>query len=390
METLSRSHTLLTRSLTSKKVVKLSSLPVVDKILVANDIDKNDVYGFEVNQNYKCIQVAALSSREFVYSGGWLGGYGPHGQGELEVFEYGDITISEIFDRGSFIIENLPKKFVLRDGSIDPIYFVTQYRHREILKTSYSEYEVISKCYVNVFTGKISIAMFSSDSLISNMKLYMNGKMQTTDVQSPLTYSGKFDWETRTQLSGSINGSSVIFSRAVSYVNALKDEYELLCNMAERCKDSQTVFTLRSIDDVIELKSLLFQCDYKLLHRIYFEYESYVESRKHYDQDVGTFLTSFQRIINQMFFTESEKTLSTRSTETEVSNLSEFTYNHKLNILAQEFNDSIKPNETTWYHVEVPTDSSKLLYIHFTPPSNLYMKLRKAEILNFTKDLNVR
>ena len=134
----------------------------------------------------------------------------------------------------SFMCENLPKKFVLSDGSIDPIYFVTQYRHRDILKTSYSEHEVISKCYVNVFTGKISIAMFSTDIVIRNLEVYMNGKMVATDVPSPLTYSGKFDWETRTQLSGSINGSSVLFDRVVSYVNAIKEEYKVLNNMSKQ------------------------------------------------------------------------------------------------------------------------------------------------------------
>ena len=372
------------------KKVKLHSEPIVNKILVTKDTDQRDVYGFEVNQNYKHIQVSSLATREFVYSGGWLGGYGPHGQGELEVVEYGDLVISELFDRGSFICKNLPKKFVLSDGSIDPIFFVTQYRHKNILKNSFSECEVISECYVNVFTGKISTAVFATDNPISNMKLYMNGKMSETDVQSPLTYSGKFDWETATQLSGSINGSSVQFDRAVSYVSAIKEEFEVFNGISKYLMDSHAVFTLRSIDDVIELKSLLFKCDYKLLHRIFFEYENYksaIKQRYNHYATQTSFLKGFKQVIKRLFQTETKS--QQRSGSVKVHRLIEFTNKHLLQILIQKFNNSMKSNETAWYNVEVPSYTSTGLCIHFTPPSTLYMKLRKAKILSFVKDLNV-
>ena len=368
------------------KKVKLHSEPIVNKILVTKDTDQRDVYGFEVNQNYKHIQVSSLATREFVYSGGWLGGYGPHGQGELEVVEYGDLVISELFDRGSFICKNLPKKFVLSDGSIDPIFFVTQYRHKNILKNSFSECEVISECYVNVFTGKISTAVFATDNPISNMKLYMNGKMSETDVQSPLTYSGKFDWETATQLSGSINGSSVQFDRAVSYVSAIKEEFDVFDGISTHLMGSNAVYTLCSIDDVIELKSLLFKSDYKLLHRIFFEFENYEFAIKQRNNQ-SFLLEGFKRIIKRLFQTATES--QQLSSSVKVNGLIEFTNKHLLQILIQKFNNSMKSNETTWYHVDVPSSTSPGLCIHFTPPSALYMKLRKAKILSFVKYLNV-
>ena len=133
---------------------------------------------------------------------------------------------------------------------------------------------------------------------------------------------------------------------------------------------------------------MLFKCDYKLLHRIYFECE----------ENKASLREECREILNKPFVVKQSlegSTNSSKDVEKESSitvrrcKLHDFTNKHVLKILIRQFNSLIMSNGATWYHIDAPSSTSTQLQIHFTPPPQDYVKLRKADILKFAKDLNV-
>jgi hypothetical protein len=99
----------------------------------------------------------------------------------------------------------------------------------------------ILKCYVNVFTRAITIALYISHQPISNIPVYVKNEYIQTNVQLPIIYSGKFDWENKLLISGSINGSTGVFARLVLAMKSAKEEIKILMEIKNILNTPHTV-----------------------------------------------------------------------------------------------------------------------------------------------------
>jgi len=278
-------------------------------------------------------------------------GYGPHGDGR---FAYINETNSQskqdfftTFDRGCFLLKHVPFASISDTGSIsknlDIAYHVSDQqvdddktghnfpgkvwpvltsstcwslssndtsnvttpintpRDRDIADSSCSNHETryinrneILKCYVNVFTNCVTIALYLSYELIDNIYVYVKGEYIQTKVQSPTIFSGKFDWNKRLLIAGSINGCTSKFGSLLLAMKSAKEEIKILNEMINmsstqeyKCKDSIHEEAIINISDMAKqtrvfnttieshmktVKKMLFYEDYKKVYSIASDY----------------------------------------------------------------------------------------------------------------------
>ena len=125
--------------------------------LVKNVNDTFDIYGFIIGKSINAVHISEIYDKKpFEYTGSWLGGFGPHGNGILSFLQDG-ITITTNFNRGCHIVEDIVLQDILIDGTLCKSYFLSNSYHNK----QNNDMKLI--CLVQSLPLKIKLAQYDFD-----------------------------------------------------------------------------------------------------------------------------------------------------------------------------------------------------------------------------------